>query len=81
MSEESLPDRLERLQAKHERGEQLTDEEIEQLNADMRELADGLSSVFEAFAGVYTPMLKGMNASLQPLATMANEIDLEAADG
>jgi len=43
MSEEPLLERLERLKAKQDRGEELTDEEIEQLNADMRELHDGIA--------------------------------------
>jgi len=75
MSEEPLLERLERLKAKQDRGEELTDEEIEQLNADMRELHDGIASLVETFAEHYGPMIRDMGDSLQSLMSMVGEME------
>jgi hypothetical protein len=80
MSEEPLPDRLERLKAKQERGEELTDEEIEQLKADLRAFNDAMSSAFENLMDAMRPVVRDMNDALQPLAELGDEIEQEAND-
>lgn len=80
MSEEPLLERLERLKAKQDRGEELTDEEIEQLKADMREFNDAMSSLFGNLMDSMRPIVRDMNDALQPLAELGNEMELEADD-
>jgi hypothetical protein len=75
MPEEPLPDRLERLKDKQERGEELTDEEIEQLQTDIRELHDGLASLVETFAEHYGPVIRDMGDDLQSFASMVGEME------
>jgi prefoldin subunit 5 len=78
MSEEPLLDRLERLKAKQERGEELTDEEIEQLKADMQEFNDAMSSLFGNLMNAIRPAIRDMNNALQPLAEIELEVDDDA---
>jgi hypothetical protein len=80
MSDEPLLDRLERLKAKQDRGEELTDEEIEQLKTDMRKFNDAMSSLFGDLMDSMRPIVRDMNDALQPLAELGNEMELEPDD-
>jgi DNA mismatch repair ATPase MutS len=80
MTEESLEERLERLKAKQESGEELTDEEIQQLKADLQHFNEAMSSLAETFIDGYSDMLRDMASALQPVAEAVGEIDKETSD-
>jgi hypothetical protein len=80
MTEESLEARLERLNAKQERGEELTDEEIQQLKADIQQINEAMSSLAETFIHSYSDMLCHMAGALQPAVEAVGEIDKETSD-
>ncbi|AFH22683.1 hypothetical protein OSG_eHP32_00145 [environmental Halophage eHP-32] len=77
MPEEPLLERLERLKAKQNRGEKLTDEEIEQLKADMREFNDAMSGVAGRLMVALAPTVRAMNDALQPLAELGDAMELK----
>lgn len=80
MGEESLETRLKRLKSKQERGEELTDGEVEQLKADLQQVNDAMSSLAGTFVSEYSDMVADMTDALQPLVEMTGEELLEAHD-
>jgi len=67
MSDSDMLQRLERLKAKQERGEELTDEEVQQLQEDLESFENAMSGFVESFAAVYTDALSDFHDALQPL--------------
>lgn len=74
-SDEDLLERLDRLKAKQERGEELTDEELEQLFDDLDALIAGFEPLVETVSDVMSDVIRDLNDALQPLMEFYEEYE------
>lgn len=75
--EEPLLERLERLKAKKERGEPLTDEELEQLVEDIQNVEQAVASIVEGYLSVMGPAMRGARRALEDMVEAAKEVEID----
>jgi len=77
MGDDNLLERLRRLNAKVERGEELTDEEVEQLQRDMEQVADAAEDIGKAIGDAVVPAMREFADAMEPMREALTGVQVE----